>query len=175
MNTGDHVLSSTHSLVKAALITALYIILTFLVAPIAFGPIQFRVSEVLNFLGLYNKRYIYSITLGVVFVNFYQYGIVDMVVGGLSTFIFLYISRWVGEAIAGSFKNKNFDPMIIKYIVLIIIFSLSMFTIAAMFVVLGLEAAFWPVYISLALSQAVVMSLGSFIMYPLSKRVDFYD
>jgi len=173
MHTNDQSLSNTESLVRGALVTALYIVLTFLVAPVAFGPIQFRISEVINFLGLYNKRYIHSITLGVLFVNFYSYGIIDMLVGGTSTFIFLWITRWLGEFISSRFKQTKIDPMIIKYVVLIVVFSLSMFTIASMLVVLGVEAAFWPVYISLAISQATVLTIGAFIMYPLSKRVHF--
>lgn len=175
MHTKNYSLSHTQSLVRGALVTALYIVLTFLVAPVAFGPVQFRISEVVNFLGLYNKRYIYSITLGVLFVNFYSYGIVDMIVGGTSTFIFLWIARWLGNFISSKFKYSSVDPMIVNYIVLIIVFSLSMFTIAGMLVLLGVEAAFWPVYISLAVSQAVVMTIGGFIMYPLSKRVDFHE
>lgn len=175
MHANSHSLSHTQSLVRGALITALYIVLTFLVAPVAFGPIQFRISEVVNFLGLYNKRYIYSITLGVLFVNFYSYGIVDMIVGGTSTFIFLCLAKRLGHLISSGFKHSSIDPMIINYIVLIIVFSLSMFTIAGMLVLLGVEAAFWPVYISLAISQAVVMAIGAFIIYPLSKRIDFYE
>jgi len=173
MHTNDQALSNTESIVRGALVTALYITLTFLVAPVAFGPIQFRISETLNFLGLYNKRYIHSITLGVLFVNFYSYGVIDMIVGGTSTFIFLWISRWLGEIISTQFKQTKIDPVIIKYIVLIIVFSLSMFTIAGMLVILGVEAAFWPVYISLGISQLTVMTVGAFIMYPVSKRVDF--
>ena len=44
--------SRAHSLVKAGLVAALYIVLTLLVAPVAFGPVQFRISEGLNYLGL---------------------------------------------------------------------------------------------------------------------------
>ena len=39
--------SRTGFITQSALIAALYVVLTMIVAPIAFGPIQFRVSEVL--------------------------------------------------------------------------------------------------------------------------------
>ena len=47
----------TQGLVKAGLVTALYVVITMFVAPVAYGPIQFRISEGLNFMGLYNKRW----------------------------------------------------------------------------------------------------------------------
>lgn len=175
MNAQQHTLSSPHSLVKAGLLTALYITLTLLVAPVAFGPVQFRVSEALNFVALYNKRYVYSLTLGVFFVNFYQYGMLDMLVGGMGTFVFLWLARWVGEVLSANFSRSRDAAMIIKYVILIVIFSLSMFTIAGMLVLIGAEGAFWPIYISLAVSQAVVMTVGAFIMYPISKQINFFE
>ena len=63
--------------------------------------------------------------------------------------------------------------MLIKYCVMGISFVIQMLPIAAMLLFVGAEAAFWPAYISLAISEAVAMLLTAFVMYPLSKRVDF--
>ena len=145
-------LSHTMEITKIGVVTALYIALTFMVAPVAFGPIQFRISEILNFLGLHNRRYIYALTLGVVIVNMYQFGLIDMVIGGGSTFIFVSLSRVVGEKLVEWIKPKKIDPLLIKYLTLTVLFSWSMFTIAGMLVVVGAESAFWPVYF-LYLSQ----------------------
>ena len=38
---------NTQTLVQAAVIAAIYVVLTMIFAPISFGPVQFRVSEVL--------------------------------------------------------------------------------------------------------------------------------
>ena len=64
--------SRTGFITQSALIAALYVVLTMIVAPIAFGPIQFRVSEVLCVLPYFltsavptlklNTRYIRSFT-----------------------------------------------------------------------------------------------------------------
>jgi len=168
--------SRAHGLVKAGLVAALYIVLTLLVAPVAFGPVQFRISEGLNYLGLYNKRYIYAVTIGVFIVNYFQFGPIDMVVGSAATFVFLWIGRWAGEATVRILQKTGrlkANPMIIKYIIMGISFVIQMLPIAGMLLFVGAEAAFWPVYISLAISEAIAMLVTAFVMYPLSKRVDF--
>lgn len=168
--------SNAQSLMKAGLVAALYIVLTLLVAPVAFGPVQFRISEGLNYLGLYNPRYIYAVTAGVFLVNYFQFGPVDMVVGSAATFVFLWLGRWTAEWLVKLLQQTGrlkADPMIIKYIVMGIAFVIQMLPIAAMLLFVGAEAAFWPAYISLAISEAAAMLVTAFVMYPLSKRVDF--
>ena len=54
---------SATALAKMALVTALYVVVTVL-RPLSFGPIQLRLAELFNYLGVFNKRYIWSITLG---------------------------------------------------------------------------------------------------------------
>ncbi|AMB93774.1 QueT transporter family protein [Aerococcus sanguinicola] len=164
----------TLDLTKAAIIAALYVAMSLLLAPLTFGPIGIRLSEGLNFLGLYHKRYIYAITVGVFIVNYFSYGIWDMIVGSISTFIFLWVGRWLGEQLV---KHSNFkiDPMIIKYIVLTIVFSLSMFTITFSVVFLGFDGPIWPLYLNMAGTEALAMIVGGFIIYPISKRINFYD
>lgn len=165
-------------LVRGGIVAAVYIVLTFVLAPLSFGPLGIRLSEGLNFLALYNKRYIYAITLGVFVVNYFSYGVWDMVVGSLSSLVFLtfgrWIADWVAEWITKHTKYRN-NPMLIKYGILIVIFSASMFTIAMLTVVLGFEAAFWPTYIFMMVTEAISMTAGAFIMYPLSQRINFYE
>ena len=47
---------STIDMTKIAVVAALYLVITLIIAPISYGPIQFRISESLNFLALHNKR-----------------------------------------------------------------------------------------------------------------------
>ncbi|WP_194190143.1 QueT transporter family protein [Clostridium chrysemydis] len=75
-------------LVKLALVAALYVVLTIAIAPISYGPIQVRFSEVLILLAFYDKRYVYSLTIGCIIANLLSpLGIVDVVVGSLGTYI----------------------------------------------------------------------------------------
>ncbi|MEY8371463.1 QueT transporter family protein [Aerococcaceae bacterium 50-4] len=167
---------STLDMTKIAVVAALYVVITLLIAPIAFGPIQFRISESLNFLALHNKRYIWAVSIGVFIANFMTYGPIDMIVGSVSTFIFLYLGRWLGDQLVKMVKQTHFtlfSDQWIRYITLTVVFALSMFTTTTTIILVGAEAAFWPTYISLALSEFAAMTLGMFIMYPLSKRIDF--
>lgn len=179
-NTTGFGLSDTTGLVKAAIVAAIYVVLTLLVAPFSFGVIQFRVSEVLNFLGLYHPRYIIALTLGVVIANMFNpasYGVADMLIGSLSTFIFIWLGRIIGERIVAFLQktgNLRVPPMLIQYLTLIVVFSLSMVTIACMICHFeNIWPLFWPTYGSLVASEAIVLSLGAFIMYPLAARIDF--
>lgn len=168
--------SNTLEIVKSAIVIALYMVLTLLVAPIAYGPVQFRISEMLNYLGLYNRRYMYAVTLGVFLANFYQYGAIDMIVGSLTTLASMYVSHWLGDWLVQLNEKHHFfkhDPILLKYISMAIVFAIGCITIAIMLLLVGAEAAFWPVYASLFISELVVMLIGIPIMYTISKRVDF--
>ncbi len=57
-------ISNVRDLTKAAVVSALYIVITMVFAALSFGPIQFRFSEGLNNLAVFNKRYVVAITLG---------------------------------------------------------------------------------------------------------------
>lgn len=167
---------TTLDMTKIAVVAALYVVITLLIAPIAYGPIQFRISESLNFLALHHKRYIWAVSIGVFIANFITYGPIDMIVGSLSTFVFLYLGRWLGDQLVKMAKQAQFNLLSdqwIRYITLTIVFSLSMFTTATTIILVGADQAFIPIYISLALSELAAMTLGMFIMYPLSKRIDF--
>jgi len=75
-------------LVKNAIIAAVYVALTASLAPISFGPVQFRLSEVLVLLAFLNWRTIPGLTLGVLIANIYSpFGIFDMAFGTLHTFL----------------------------------------------------------------------------------------
>ena len=56
--------NKTHFLTVSAIIAALYCALTLVVAPIAFGPVQFRVSEVFTVLPLFSLAAVPGLTVG---------------------------------------------------------------------------------------------------------------
>lgn len=83
-------------MMKLAMVTALYVAISLLVMPLSFGAIQFRLAEMFNLLIIFDKRYMYAVTLGCAITNFFSpLGIVDVVIGATSTFIALWIS-WKG-------------------------------------------------------------------------------
>ncbi len=71
-----------------AIICALYVVLVFIFSFISYESIQIRIAEVLIFLVLINKKYIYGITLGCFIANLIgPYGIIDAFVGSVSTML----------------------------------------------------------------------------------------
>lgn len=78
----------TKKLVKAALVAAIYAALTIVLAPISYGPIQFRLSEVLVLLAFIDPFYIVGLTIGCLLANILGgLGIMDIVFGTLATFL----------------------------------------------------------------------------------------
>lgn len=76
------------------MIAAIYSALTILLAPISYGPVQFRVSEALTLLPFYMPESIPGLFIGCVFSNFWGgYGLPDMVFGGLATLIAAILTR----------------------------------------------------------------------------------
>ena len=74
---------------RAALIAALYFALTVAIPALSFGPIQFRLSEVLVLTAVIFPEAIPGLTIGCVLSNFFfsPYGIYDMVFGGIATLL----------------------------------------------------------------------------------------
>ncbi len=80
---------------RGGLIAALYFVLT--VAPgfnaISFGPIQFRVSEVLTVLAYFEPAAILGLWLGAAAANFYgPFGLIDVVFGSSLTLLAAWLT-----------------------------------------------------------------------------------
>ncbi len=125
MNTSivkDSPRTSVRELTKVALVAALYVAVTVLLSVISFGAVQLRLSEMFNYLALYNKRYVVAVTLGVVLANFMSpTWILDVPIGGIATFLVLILCRMV---------TKNIKQDSWKMVITAVIFALSMFTVA---------------------------------------------
>jgi uncharacterized membrane protein len=79
-------------IVRTAIVAALYAVLTFALAPISYGMIQFRLSEVMTLLAFINPVYIVGLTLGTLIANMAsQLGMMDMVFGTLATFLSVFL------------------------------------------------------------------------------------
>ena len=62
-------LTRTRELAEVAVIAALYVALTYLVAPVAYGPIQFRISEALVILVAARRHLIWFVPVGCAVAN----------------------------------------------------------------------------------------------------------
>ena len=91
-------------IVRSAIIAALYASVTFALAPISYGPIQFRISEIMVLLAFFDPFYIGGLTLGCFIANLLgPNGIMDVIFGTLATFISVYTINITGKYL----KNKS--------------------------------------------------------------------
>ena len=97
-------------LVKVAMIGAIYIILTIIFAPISYGPIQVRISEILVILPFIEPSAIIGLFIGCILANIYGgLGMVDIIGGSVCTLIAAYLTSKVKNP-----KLAPFPPVIIN-------------------------------------------------------------
>lgn len=81
---------TTEYLVKSAMLAAMYVALTLAFEPISYGPVQFRISEVLVLFAFIDPMYVLGLTLGCAIANMFSpLGIIDVAFGTSATFIAL--------------------------------------------------------------------------------------
>ncbi|MEG0134337.1 MAG: QueT transporter family protein, partial [Clostridium sp.] len=69
---------STKKLVTTALVAAIYAVLTLVLGAISYGPIQFRIAELMVLLPFIKKDYIWGLTIGCFLANIIgPYGVPD--------------------------------------------------------------------------------------------------
>ena len=79
---------NTRNLITAAVVGALYAVLTLVLAPISYGALQFRVSEVLCILPFFMPSTAWGLFVGCIVANLMSTaGVLDVVFGSLATLI----------------------------------------------------------------------------------------
>lgn len=155
---------STNEMAKLGIVTGLYVAITIVLAVISFGAIQIRLSEMFNYLSLYNKKYIWAVTLGVLIANLLSpLGMLDVVVGSVSTLIVLWINYYI---------TRQITSRKIQMIVTACVFAFSMFTIAGQ-LTLVTGAPFFLNWLVIGLGELASMAVGGVIIYWVAKRIDF--
>ncbi|MCW0952913.1 QueT transporter family protein [Weissella ceti] len=146
-----------------AVIGALYVILTFIIPVPQYGAIQFRLSEGLNHLAVFNKRYIVAVTIGVFIVNMFSpLGMIDMLFGTLGTFMMTTMSYYA---------TRHIDSIALKLVLSTVINSAMMWVIA-LELHLFADTPFWMTYGWVAIGEFVSLMLGGVLIYGLSRRFD---
>ena len=139
-------------LVQIAIVAALYVALTWALAPISYGSIQFRISEILMLLVLFKPSYAIGLILGCFISNTTSsLGWYDMLFGTLATII----------ALIPMLKIKNI------YIAAIFpVISNAIIVAIELYFALGISPI-WLSMITVGLGEAVVLYLLGipFIMY----------
>lgn len=96
----------TKRLTRTAIIAAIYAVVTLAIAPFAYGNVQFRISEILVLLAVFDPLYIGGLTLGCLIANILgPNGPMDVLFGTLATFISVYAIYLTGKFI-NNYKVK---------------------------------------------------------------------
>lgn len=104
-----------------AAVTSIYAVLTLSLGFISYGPIQFRIAEIMMLLAFLDKGYIVGLTLGCFLANVIgPYGVPDIIFGTLATFIsasLVYITRKLGGQNKSTLIIASIWPTVINAIV----------------------------------------------------------
>lgn len=81
-------------MVKAGIIAAIYFVVTVIIGPFGYGVVQFRLSEALTILPMFESAAIPGLAIGCFFANIAgsPYGLADIVFGSLTTLLAAYIT-----------------------------------------------------------------------------------
>ncbi|CEN81033.1 QueT transporter family protein [Paraclostridium sordellii] len=94
--------NKTKKLVMTSLVAAIYAVLTLVLGAISYGPIQFRIAEIMVLLAFIKKDYIWGLTIGCFLANVIgPYGAPDIVFGTTATFLSVYAIYLTGKAMKG--------------------------------------------------------------------------
>lgn len=112
---------TVYFMVHAAAIAAIYVVLTLVLAPISFGPIQFRISEALCILPFFTPAAVPGLFIGCLLSNL-LYGAVamDVIFGSLATLIgavgsyLLRKNKWA-VCIPPILANTIIIPWVLRY------------------------------------------------------------
>ncbi len=154
---GKRAKSPAAALVRTAVIAALYAAVTLCVSPIAYGAVQFRVSEALTLLPLLCPEATIGLTIGCFVANIPS-GVYDMVFGALATFAAGCLTRASRKWYFGIIP-----PVVINAFAVPIIIALGA----------GLNEAYFICVAAVGLGQTVsVVGLGVPLYFALRKLND---
>ena len=151
----------TRNIVLSSIIGALYVVLTIGLAPFSFGPIQFRISEILKVFVLYNPFLTIGIGIGTLFANIFS------PYAGPWELIWMPFTDMAGGLIAWAiyyYVLHKHSP----------VFSMTVYalttgaSVALMLTIMG-AGEFWFNFISVGLSELIILIIGIPVIFGIEK------
>ena len=112
--------NTTLRLAYMAILAAAYAALTFVLAPISYGAIQFRVSEALTVLPFFLPCTVWGLWIGCILANLYTGSVLDIVFGSLATLLAALLTarfgrkgNTVGNRLLGCLMPVLFNAVIV--------------------------------------------------------------
>lgn len=114
--------NSLYTMVYGAVIGAIYVVLTMVFAPISFGPIQFRISEILCILPFFTPAAIPGLFIGCLLSNLLcGAAALDVIFGSIVTLIGAIGSYYLGKSskwlvcVPPILSNMIIIPWVLRY------------------------------------------------------------
>lgn len=147
-----------------AIIAALYVTISLVLAPISFGAVQLRFAEMFNHLAAFNKRYIYSLVLGCMIVNMFSpLGIIDVIVGTTGTLI---------GATATYYLTRKTTKRLWWYVIATLCQIPGVILVASELTIIN-KIPFLLTLGSVFIGEMLSMVVGGVVIELLSRRIDF--
>lgn len=137
----------------AGVIGAVYAALTMVLAPISYGPVQFRIAEVLCILPFFFPFSVWGLFVGCIIANLLSaYGALDVVFGSLATLLAALSTMYIGRIGKQSVLSKVFaclPPVVFNGIIVGAVIAYSITSAP------GSTEAFWPTFTIIGLQVGV--------------------
>lgn len=148
----------------SGIIAAVYIAVSLLLAPLSFGAIQLRFSEILNQLIVFNKKYFYAIVIGVFITNLFSpNGPIDLLFGVGQTALSLGITILSAKFIKSIVARMIFNTVVFSFMMWLIAWELNII----------FDLPFGYTWLTVAIGESIVMLIAIPIMLLINKRIHF--
>lgn len=154
----------TKTIAVTGVIAALYVAVSLLVAPFAFGAVQFRIAEMFNHLIVFNKKYFYGIVLGVFITNMFSpMAAFDLTFGVAHSIITLSLTILATKYVKGDIARMVINTLLFTFTMCIIALELM----------IAFDLPFFYTWLTVAAGEFVVLAVGIPIIFALNKRLNF--
>lgn len=148
-----------------AIVAAVYVVLTLIVQPIAFYALQFRISEMLNHLIVFNKKYFIGIVCGVFIANLFSPMMAfDLLFGTCQSILSLLVTMICSKFVKSIKARMAINIGSFTFMMCIIAWELSLAGVAG-------KVPFFINWLTIAAGEFIVMLIGAFVFYAVNKRV----
>ncbi len=132
-------------IVRAGVIASVYVGLTYALAPISFGQVQLRVAEALTVLPILYPEAVPALFIGCLLANLMgPYGIIDIVLGSLTTLLAATLTRRFRKSILAYFWPIALNAFIVS---------------AYLSFLAEIKASYWLFVLSIGMSEAASVLL----------------
>ncbi len=159
---------------RAALIAAFYAVLTIMLAPISYGPIQVRVSEAITILAFFDPAAILGLFIGCALANWYgQYGVIDIFLGSFLTLAAASVTYMISRLFI---KKKGILIYIGAAIAFIPVVIFNAFGVAAIIKIASeTSVLYWPTVFSVGIGQLIAVYLFGYPLFLVVRRLKIYE